>query len=59
VVWLVEFISWMQEDLGRYPGVDFSAIRRGEGTLFSSLYGRRHPENVPAHSTPVYATPDG
>ena len=47
------------EDLGRYPGVNFSAIHRGEGTLFSSLYGTRRPENVFAHTSPVYATVDG
>jgi hypothetical protein len=41
------------EDLGRYPGVDFSAIHRGEGTLFSSLYGTRRPESVIAHTSPV------
>ena len=44
------------EDLGRYPGVDFSKIHRSEGTLFSSLYGTRRPENVFAHTSPVYAT---
>src|SRR5262249_6660789 len=43
------------EDLGRYPGVNFSEIHRGEGTLFSSLYGTRRPENVFAHTSPVYA----
>jgi hypothetical protein len=47
------------EDLGRYPGVDFSNIHRSEGTLFSSLYGTRRPENVFAHTSPVYATVDG
>jgi hypothetical protein len=47
------------EDLGRYPGVDFSGIHRGEGTLFSSLYGTRRPENVFAHTSPVYVTVDG
>jgi hypothetical protein len=47
------------EDLGRYPGVNFSAIHRGEGTLFSSLYGTRRPENVFAHTSPVYAIVDG
>jgi len=47
------------EDLGRYPGVNFSEIHRGEGTLFSSLYGTRRPENVFAHTSPVYATVDG
>jgi hypothetical protein len=47
------------EDLGRYPGVDFSKIHRSEGTLFSSLYGTRRPENVFAHTSPVYATVDG
>jgi hypothetical protein len=47
------------EDLGRYPGVDFSKIHRAEGTLFSSLYGTRRPENVFAHTSPVYAIVDG
>ena len=47
------------EDLGRYPGVDFSRIHRAEGTLFSSLYGTRRPENVFAHTSPVYAIVDG
>jgi len=42
-----------------YPGVDFSAIHCGEGTLFSSLYGTRRPESVIAHTSPVYATLDG
>jgi hypothetical protein len=46
------------ENLGRYPGVDFSKIHRSEGTLFSSLYGTRRPENVFAHSSPVYAIVD-
>jgi hypothetical protein len=47
------------EDLGRYPAVNFSEIHRGEGTLFSSLYGTRRPENVFAHTSPVYAIVDG
>ncbi len=47
------------EDLGRYPGVDFSKIHRSEGTLFSSLYGTRRPENVFAHTSAVYAIVDG
>src|SRR4051794_20744817 len=47
------------EDLGRYPGVNFSGVHRSEGTLFSSLYGTRRPENVFAHTSPVYATVDG
>jgi len=47
------------EDLGRYPGVNFSQIHRGEGTLLSSLYGTRRPENVFAHTSPVYAIVDG
>jgi len=47
------------EDLGRYPGVNFSEIHRGEGTLLSSLYGTRRPENVFAHTSPVYAIVDG
>lgn len=46
------------ENLGRYPGVDFSKIHRSEGTLFSSLYGTRRPENVFAHTSPVYALLD-
>jgi hypothetical protein len=46
------------EDLGRYPAVNFSEIHRGEGTLFSSLYGTRRPENVFAHTSPVYAIVD-
>jgi hypothetical protein len=46
------------ENLGRYPGVNFSEIHRGEGTLFSSLYGTRRPENVFAHTSPVYAIVD-
>ena len=43
----------------RYPAVKFSEIHRGEGTLFSSLYGTRRPENVFAHTSPVYAIVDG
>lgn len=46
------------EDLGRYPGVDFSGVHRSEGTLFSSLYGTRRPENVFAHTSAVYAIVD-
>lgn len=46
------------ENLGRYPAVDFSEPHRSEGTLFSSLYGTRRPENVFAHSSPVYAIVD-
>jgi hypothetical protein len=47
------------ENLHRYPGVDFSKIHRAEGTLLSSLYGTRRPENVFAHTSPVYAILDG
>jgi hypothetical protein len=47
------------EDVHRYPGVEFDKIHRSEGTLFSSLYGTRRPENVFAHTSPVYATVDG
>jgi hypothetical protein len=47
------------EDLGRYPAVEFGKIHRAEGTLFSSLYGTRRPENVFAHTSPVYAILDG
>jgi hypothetical protein len=47
------------EDLHRYPGVAFDQIHRAEGTLFSSLYGTRRPENVFAHTSPVYAILDG
>jgi len=47
------------EDLGRYPGVEFGKIHRAEGTLFSGLYGTRRPENVFAHTSPVYAIVDG
>ena len=47
------------EDLGRYPGVEFSKIHRAEGTLLSSLYGTRRPENVFAHTSPIYAIVDG
>ena len=47
------------EDLGRYPGVEFSKIHRAEGTLLSSLYGTRRPENVFAHTSPLYAIVDG
>ena len=47
------------ENLGRYPGVNFSQVHRSEGTLFSSLYGTRRPENVFAHTSPVYAIVDG
>ncbi len=47
------------EDLHRYPGVEFDKIHRSEGTLFSSLYGTRRPEDVFAHTSPVYAMLDG
>jgi hypothetical protein len=47
------------EDLHRYPGVEFDKIHRAEGTLLSSLYGTRRPENVFAHTSPVYAIVDG
>jgi hypothetical protein len=47
------------EDLGRYPAVEFGKIHRAEGTLLSSLYGTRRPENVFAHTSPVYAIVDG
>jgi hypothetical protein len=47
------------ENMGRYPGVEFGKIHRAEGTLFSSLYGTRRPENVFAHTSPVYAIADG
>lgn len=47
------------EDVQRYPGVEFGKIHRAEGTLFSSLYGTRRPENVFAHTSPVYAILDG
>jgi hypothetical protein len=47
------------EDVHRYPGVEFDKIHRSEGTLFSSLYGTRRPENVFAHTSPVYAILDG
>ena len=46
------------DDLQRYPGVEFSKIHRAEGTLLSSLYGTRRPENVFAHTSPVYAILD-
>ena len=44
---------------GFKPRLRFSEIHRGEGTLFSSLYGTRRPENVFAHTSPVYAIVDG
>ncbi len=47
------------EDLHRYPAVDFSRVHSAEGTLLSSLYGTRRPENVFAHTSPVYAIVDG
>jgi hypothetical protein len=47
------------ENLQRFPGVEFGKIHRAEGTLFSSLYGTRRPENVFAHTSPVYAIVDG
>jgi 4-hydroxy-4-methyl-2-oxoglutarate aldolase len=47
------------EDLHRYPGVEFDRVHSAEGTLFSSLYGTRRPENVFAHTSPVYAILDG
>ena len=43
----------------RYPGVEFDKIHRSEGTLLSSLYGTRRPENVFAHTSPVYCILDG
>jgi hypothetical protein len=39
--------------------VEFGKIHRAEGTLLSSLYGTRRPENVFAHTSPVYAIVDG
>jgi hypothetical protein len=53
------FAARATEDLRRYPGVEFSKIHRAEGTLISSLYGTRRPENVFAHTSPVYAIADG
>jgi hypothetical protein len=53
------FAARAMEDLGRYPGVNFSVPHRSEGTLLSSLYGTRRPENVFAHTSPVYAIVDG
>jgi hypothetical protein len=53
------FAARAMEDLGRYPGVEFSKIHRSEGTLFSSLYGTRRPENVFAHTSAVYTIVDG
>jgi hypothetical protein len=47
------------EDLHRYPGVEFDRVHSAEGTLLSSLYGTRRPENVFAHTSPVYAILDG
>jgi hypothetical protein len=47
------------ENLRRYPGVDFHKIHRAEGTLLSNLYGTRRPENVFAHTSPVYVIADG
>ena len=46
------------EDLHRYPAVDFARVHSAEGTLLSSLYGTRRPENVFAHTSPVYAIVD-
>jgi hypothetical protein len=53
------FAARAVEELHRYPGVEFSKIHRAEGTLISSLYGTRRPENVFAHTSPVYAILDG
>jgi hypothetical protein len=53
------FAARALEDLQRYPGVEFSKIHRAEGTLLSSLYGTRRPENVFAHTSPLYAILDG
>jgi len=47
------------EDLHRYPAVEFARPHSAEGTLLSSLYGTRRPENVFAHSSAVYAILDG
>jgi hypothetical protein len=47
------------EDLHRYPGVEFDRVHSAEGTLLSSLYGTRRPENVFAHTSPVYVILDG
>ncbi len=47
------------EDLHRSPAVDFARVHSAEGTLLSSLYGTRRPENVFAHTSPVYAIVDG
>jgi hypothetical protein len=47
------------EDLHRYPAVEFAKVHSAEGTLFSSLYGTRRPENVFAHTSPLYAIVDG
>jgi hypothetical protein len=46
------------EDLHRYPALDFAKVHSAEGTLLSSLYGTRRPENVFAHTSPVYAIVD-
>jgi hypothetical protein len=53
------FAARALEDLHRYPGVEFSRVHSAEGTLLSSLYGTRRPENVFAHTSPVYAILDG
>ena len=47
------------EEMHRYPAVDFARVHSAEGTLLSSLYGTRRPENVFAHTSPVYAIVDG
>ena len=43
---------------GTRPWISAKSTAR-EGTLFSSLYGTRRPENVFAHTSPVYAILDG
>jgi hypothetical protein len=43
----------------RYPAANFSEIHCDDGTLFSSQYGTRRPENVFADKSPVYAIVDG
>jgi hypothetical protein len=47
------------EDMHRYPAVEFDRVHSAEGTLLSSLFGTRRPENVFAHSSAVYAILDG
>jgi hypothetical protein len=43
----------------RYPAANLSEIHCDEGTLFSSLYGTRRPEDVFAEKSPIYAIVDG